>query len=178
MLLHLLNHLARSRQGIGVLGIARQSTHQPLQRKVGPMQPNVRQSRIRPGNKLSMDDLLQSIAVTEPLEQGGQPMRLPIMREVNTVDVPKGLPAILQKESRTPSSVKHTSKNAPSRLVHPELASFVRVARRLPGNTLFNAVPLNLPIWVHVCIHKLEVRTSKFQQGKAAAEGTNLEAAD
>ena len=105
-------------------------------------------------------------------------MRLPIVREVDTMDMPQGLPAILQEESRTPSPVEHASKNAPSRLVHPELASFVRVARRLPGNTLFNAVPLSLPIWIHVCMHKLEVRTSKFQQVKAAAESTNLEAAD
>ena len=105
-------------------------------------------------------------------------MRLPIVREVNTMDVPEGLPAILQEESRTPSSVKHKSKNAPSRLIHPELASFVRVARRLPGNTLFNAIPLSLPIRVHICAHKIEVRINKFSQGKAAAEDTNLEVVD
>ena len=89
-------------------------------------------------------------------------MRLPIVREVHTVDVPEGLLAILQKKGRTLSPIKHKSKNSPSRLIHPELASFIGVARCLPGNTLLNAIPLSLPIRVHICIHKLEVRTSKF----------------
>ena len=78
------------------------------------MQSDVRQRHIRPGDELRVDYLLQRVTLAEPLQQAGQPVRLPIVWEIYTVDVPEGLPAIFKEKGSPPSLIKHARKDSPS----------------------------------------------------------------
>ena len=92
--LHLPDNPARSGQGLLEVFVTWQAFKHPLKRKMWPVHPNVRQRRVCTSHKLSVDNFLQPFAIAEPLQQGRQPVRLRIMREVHAVDVPKCLPAI------------------------------------------------------------------------------------